>query len=172
MQLKGLRFKVGSVEYFLRQNDADSQVWMIDRVSPCGRAGPQSDSTGEQESLGVLCVYVDDFLVMAPAGPVRDAMIQALTSLWEFGPERTLSEDTGITFLGIDWSMQLNGDIRLSQERFSRELLEKHGWGLTAEAIRELLVLEIMAARREAVGLSNIKGESNPEEFQLRKVVI
>ena len=71
------------------------------------RSGVQpSDSTvaiGEEKLLGLLCVYVDDFLVMAPAGPVRNAVVKALTSLWVFGPERTLTAEVSLTFLGIDW---------------------------------------------------------------------
>ena len=101
---------------------------MIKQVPLCGRAGSQSDSMrdSEQQLLGVLCVYVDDFLMMAPAGPVRNAMVQALRALWEFGPERTLTTETSITFLGIDWYLRENGDIFLTQERFTRELLLKH----------------------------------------------
>ena len=78
------------------------------------------------ELLGLLCVYVEDFLAIAPEGPIRDALIQALTSLWEFGPERVLSEETSLTFLGIDWIKRSNGDIFLTQERFTKELLEKY----------------------------------------------
>ena len=78
------------------------------------------------ELLGLICVYVGDFLAIAPEGPIRDALIQALTSLWEFGPERVLSEETSLTFLGIDWIKRSNGDIFLTQERFTKELLEKH----------------------------------------------
>ena len=78
------------------------------------------------ELLGLICFYVDDFLAIAPEGPIRDALIQALTSLWEFGPERVLFEKTSLTFLGIDWIKRSNGDIFLTQERFTKELLEKH----------------------------------------------
>ena len=44
-------------------------------------------------------------------------MVQALTSLWEFGPERTFTKETSLTFLGIDWFKRVNGDIFLTQER-------------------------------------------------------
>ena len=71
-------------------------------------------------------MYVDDFLIMAPKGPLRDAVVEALKSLWQFGPERTLSPATSLTFLGIDWVMRKNGDIFLTQERFVKELLEKY----------------------------------------------
>ena len=96
-------------EYFLRQNEADSQVWTI--------------CSTDQQLLGVVCVYVDDFLIMAPKGELRTAMVSAITSLWTFGTARTLSTTTSLTFLGIDWSMTADGSIVLSQERFVQELL-------------------------------------------------
>ena len=74
----------------------------------------------------MLCVYVDVFLVIAPAGPVREAAVKALTSLWEFGAERALTPETSLTFLGIYWFRRKNGDIFLTQERFTKELLAKH----------------------------------------------
>ena len=75
----------------------------------------------------MLCVYVDDFLVMAPEGPVRAALVQGLTALWEFGSERQLATETSLTFLGVDWFKRANGDIYLTQERFTKELLDKYG---------------------------------------------
>ena len=53
-------------------------------------------------------------------------MVQALTSLCEFGLERTLTTETSLTFLGIDWFKRVNGDIFLTQERFTKELLDKN----------------------------------------------
>ena len=110
--LRRLRIPVAGKEYVLRQNEADSQVWTI--------------CTSGQQLLGVVCVYVDDFLIMAHRSQLRTAVVNAITSLWTFGTARTLSPSTSITFLGIDWSMRANGDIVLSQERFVRELLVKH----------------------------------------------
>ena len=99
--LRRLKTTVAGKEYFLRQNEADSQVWTI--------------CSDDQQLLGVVCVYVDDFLVMAPKGELRTAMVNTLTSLWAFGTARTLSPTTSLTFLGIDWSLRANGDIVLSQ---------------------------------------------------------
>ena len=135
---------MGSHDYYLQQNDADSQVWMLTRKSggaePPGwestrRLGNPLDrsrrregnpptapsSKDAEELLGLLCVYVDDFLAMAPHGPVREALVQAITSLWEFGSERILTIETSLTFLGIDWFKRANGDIFLTQERFTKE---------------------------------------------------
>ena len=139
---------MGSQDYYLQQNDADSQVWMLTRKSggaeqrsretipqpkhPLDRSRRREGnlptatvSKDAEEMLGLLCVYVDDFLAIAPQGPVRDALVRALTSLWEFGPERILSVETSLTFLGIDWFKRANGDIFLTQERFTKELLER-----------------------------------------------
>ena len=113
--LRKLTATIGSSTYCLQQNEADSQVWSIIQTG-------QSSTT-----LGLICVYVDDFLLLAPEGPVRDGIVQSLTSMWKFGAERVLSTDVSLTFLGIDWFMHSNGDIYLSQERFTKELLEKHG---------------------------------------------
>ena len=110
--LRRLKTMVAGKEYFLRQNEADSQVWTI--------------CNDDQQLLGVVRVYVDDFLVMAPKGELRTAMVSAITSLWTFGTARTLSPTTSLTFLGIDWSRRANGDIVLSQERFVQELLANY----------------------------------------------
>ena len=111
--LRKLKATVAGKGYHLRQNEADSQVWTI-----C--------EDGSTQILGVICVYVDDFLVMAPKGQVRAGVVEALKSLWQFGAEHTLSPETSVTFLGIEWFMKINGDIVLSQERFVKELLAKH----------------------------------------------
>jgi hypothetical protein len=124
LRLKELRVTMNGEKYYLQQNEADSQVWSIAKLSPCGRVGLPSDSTGVQ--LGLLCVYVDDFLILAPSGPVRDALVESMKSLWEFGKERVLTPESPLTFLGIDWTIARNGDIHLSQERFAQELLKKY----------------------------------------------
>ena len=75
----------------------------------------------------MVCVYVDDMLIMAESGPARDEFVKVLTSLWAFGPERVLSLATSLTFLGLYFTMNEQGDIILGQARFTRELLEKYG---------------------------------------------
>ena len=113
-RLRSLHFTVGSHDYYLQQNDADSQVWMLTRKSG-GADQPSRETTRQptnpldgsrrrvgnpliasssknaEELLGLLCVYVDDFLAVAPQGPIRDDLVRALTSLRKLGPERTFS---------------------------------------------------------------------------------
>ncbi len=115
VRLKDLRATVRNTTYRLQQNEADTQVWSI-----------VQDDIQNPECLGLICVYVDDFLILAPPGAVRNAVVESLKKLWEFGDERILTPTTSITFLGIDWHLKTNGDIFLTQERFAQELLEKH----------------------------------------------
>ena len=60
--LRNLKATVAGKDYHLRQNEADSQVWTI--------------CDGSQQVLGVICVYVDDFLIVGP-----DAFIDATTAV-------------------------------------------------------------------------------------------
>ena len=113
--LHRLKVTVGEKQYGLRQSGADRQIWAI--------------NTREPTLLGVICHQGNDFLVMAPRGEVHSALVGALTSLWTFGIERILSPKTSFTFLGIDWSRRVTGDIVLSQERFVQELLTKLDMG-------------------------------------------
>lgn len=68
---------------------------------------------------------MEDFLVMAPEGHAKEAVVRALTSVWEFGKEMTLSPEISLTFLGIDSFMKPNRGTFLTQEHFSQELLTK-----------------------------------------------
>ena len=114
-KLRKLMWTSGGDHVYLEQHEVDSQVWSIRRRgNPC-------------ELLGLLCVYVDDFLLLAEDGPAREASVQALTTVWEFGAERVLTPDVSLGFLGLDFYQRSNGDIYLSQKRLTKGLLQK--WG-------------------------------------------
>ena len=90
-KLRRLTWTSGNDHFYLEQNEADSQVWSIRRRGyPC-------------DLHGLLCVYADDFLLLAEGGPAREAFVQALTSVWEFGAERTLTPEVSLGFLGLDF---------------------------------------------------------------------
>ena len=105
----------GFETFHLVQNVADTQVWSI------------RSKERPEHIIGMVCVYVDDMLIMAESGLARDEFVKALTSLWAFGSERVLSLATSLTFLSLDFTMNEQGDIILGQARFTRELLEKYG---------------------------------------------
>ena len=66
--LRKLTWKVDGEEYYLEQNEADTQVWSLKQ-----RKHPH-------RLLGLLCVYVDDFLLLAEKSTSRDEFVQTLES--------------------------------------------------------------------------------------------
>ena len=115
-QLNNVRWKVGNRAFRLQRCSADSQVWIL-----------REDHPDRSALLGLLIVYVDDFLLQAKIGGMRDAFLAALASVWTLAKEEELSESHPITFLGIDIVLRRNGDMFLHQERFVDSLLEKYG---------------------------------------------
>ena len=115
-QLTVLKWTVKSKTYKLQRCSADSQVWML-----------MEDGNTNSKLLGLMIVYVDDFLLQAKDGPIRSALLAKLGTVWTMAKEETLSPSHPITFLGIDIVMRENGDIFLHQERFVDSLLEKYG---------------------------------------------
>ena len=66
-QLRKLEWTVKNKTYYLRCCPSDSQVWLLTQ-----KGDPSN------KLLGILIVYVDDFLLQTEAGPVRDAFLAAL----------------------------------------------------------------------------------------------
>ena len=115
-QLVKLKWTVGSRTYCLKRCSADSQLWVL-----------KEDGEDKKTVLGLLVVYVDDFLLQIKDGAIRAAFLGALGSIWTLAKEETLTVSHPITFLGIDMVLKENGDIFLHQERFVNSLLEKYG---------------------------------------------
>ena len=78
------------------------------------------------KSLGIMVVYVDDFLFQTKEGPVRDGFLAALGKVWTLDKEETLRVGGTLTFLGIEMHMRKNGDIVLHQRAFIQSLLDKY----------------------------------------------
>ena len=91
-------------DFCLYRCSADSQLWRL-------------REKGKTAVLGILVVYVDDFLLNAPLGEMRDNLLKKLSEIWTLTKEETLTETHPLTFLGIDISIKHNGDIFLSQEK-------------------------------------------------------
>ena len=56
--------------------------------------------------LGVLVVYVDDFLLQTEEGKMRDSLLAELKKIWTLTKEETLTESHPITFLGTYMEMK------------------------------------------------------------------
>jgi hypothetical protein len=66
-QLLKAEWSVGKKTYYLRRCPSDSQVWLI-----------TEKGDASLKSLGIMVVYVDDFLLQTKEGPVRDGFLASL----------------------------------------------------------------------------------------------
>ena len=101
-----LKWQAKSDFFELVQCDADTQVW---KMVPSG---------DHSVMLGLVVVYVDDFLTLCPPGAMREGFIPALQGIWTLRPETVLVPGSDITFLGFEFSHKPDG-VRIGQRRFT-----------------------------------------------------
>ena len=114
--LRGLAWDCGGRNYYLQQCSSDTHLWTIRELG-----------NATQEVLGTLAVYVDDLLLQAPLGGVRDGLLKAMEVRWTLTKEVTLQVGCPLTFLGIEMELRANGDLFLHQRAFIDLILAKHG---------------------------------------------
>ena len=114
-QLLKAEWSVGKKTYYLRRCPSDSQVWLI-----------TEEGDASLKSLGIMVVYVDDFLLQTKEGPVRDGFLAALGKVWTLNKEETLRIGGTLRFLGIEMHMRKSGDIVLHQRAFIQSSLDKY----------------------------------------------
>ena len=100
-------------ELRLVQLVTDDQVWKIVRTS------------GDQEPLGYIMIYVDDLLINAQPTAMT-SFYEWLAARWECDSLDVLSRGHSIRFLGMEMHLEEDG-VELAQEGFVRELLRAHG---------------------------------------------
>ena len=103
------------MNFELLQCGTDTQVWKI--VS----------KTDHSSLLGLVVVYVDDFLILCPSGVMRDGLIAAFKNVWTLRPETVLGPDSDLTFWGLELVHKPTG-IQIRQRKFIETLLEKHNF--------------------------------------------
>ena len=79
--------------------------------------------------LGLVVVYVDDFLILSPAGLMRQGLIIALRAIWNLKHECILGAGSDLTFLGLEFTYKPDG-VQIGQRKFTEILLEKHGFSV------------------------------------------
>ena len=94
-QLSALHWNVGKRVFRLKQCVGDSQVWVI-----------KEDNENRPAILGLVIVYVDDFLISCKAGEVRETFLTSLGKLWKLDKEEVLTTSNSLTFLGIELVLQ------------------------------------------------------------------
>ena len=115
-QLLRVEWTVGKENYYLQRCAADSQLWTLKSIDP----------SRKNEILGILVVYVDDFLLQADLGPIRDGLLEGLGKIWKLDKEQTLNVEQSLTFLGIEMQLRPNQDVFLHQTKFVKGLLDKY----------------------------------------------
>ena len=81
----------------------------------------------ESETLGLMAVYVDDFMLMTPDGEMKEAFSRELQKIWRMFTTVSLTPSTPIMFLGLEIEIYQTGDMLIHQKTFTRQLLTKHG---------------------------------------------
>ena len=91
-----------------------------------------------------MIVYVDDFLILAPASDMRAKLKLHLESIWDMCAEKPLNKEAPLKFLGLELQQLADGTIVVHQHSFIQELLVKHGYHassggdhITMEAVTE-----------------------------------
>ena len=90
----------------------------------------QADKKARSEhepTLGLLICYVDDLLLLTPKGAMRDGLKRSLKEIWQT-TEVDLLPGVPFTFLGIELVRKQNGDLRIHQSTFTKQLLQAYGF--------------------------------------------
>ena len=116
-EFRNMHWKVGGDVFVLLQCTSDTQVWrMVNKKDP-------------SSLLGLVVVYVDVFLILSPAGLMRQGLIIALRAIWNLKHECILGAGSDLTFLGLEFTYKPDG-VQIGQRKFTEILLEKHGFSV------------------------------------------
>ena len=88
---------------------------------------------GGSGTLGLMLVYVDDFMLLSPCDEVQQGLIKELQKKWKMSTNVMLTVATPITFLGMELELEKNGDVLVHQRSFVKQLLTKHGIDRTSK---------------------------------------
>ena len=114
-ELADMTWMVGKRTFRLQRCSSDSQVWIL-----------REDHPDRPELLGLLVVYVDDFLLQIQPGEMRDKFLKTLADIWTLSKNETLTVEHPLTFLGIEIELRANGDAFIHQQTFTESILAKH----------------------------------------------
>ncbi|CAE6958294.1 RE1 [Symbiodinium sp. CCMP2592] len=108
------------------QGQADADVWQI--------KGPDGETT-----IGLMIVYVDDFLILGPRWVTNEAY-EWMAATWEVTPCQYAESSTSVRFLGMEIRQETNeeGEITsytLDQEGYIEELLRQHAVSPTEKSL-------------------------------------
>ena len=126
LRLRELSIKVGDQQYHLKQSRMDSQVWMI---------AEKNQDKDKFKVLGLIICYVDDMLCLMEDGKVKQALFEALQSIWTMSTEVKLEKGQKILYLGLELERTMDGTLEIHQESFVKMILLKHGLDETSKSL-------------------------------------
>ena len=126
LRLRELSIKAGDQQYHLKQSRMDSQVWMI---------AEKNQGKDKFKVLGLIICYVDDMLCLMEDGKVKQALFEALQSLWTMSTEVKLEKGQKILYLGLELERTMDGTLEIHQESFVKMILLKHGLDETSKSL-------------------------------------
>ncbi|CAE7798008.1 GIP [Symbiodinium necroappetens] len=107
------RLRWGEDEYHLVQTLSDDALWVARKATKAGYG----------DTAGLLVVYVDDLLFLAPKG-LGEAFVRAVQERWKTSMPEWLSTKP-LTFCGMELSQHDNG-YHMGQNAYGRELLGRY----------------------------------------------
>ena len=112
-EFRNFHLRWNDADYHLVQTISDDALWVARKVTDLGY--------GEIE--GILVVYVDDLLFLAPMG-LGEAFVAAVQERWKTSTPEWLS-GRPLTFCGMELS-RLSSGYRMCQTAYVRELLGRY----------------------------------------------
>ena len=112
--LSGMEWPLGDQVANFEQMVTDPNVWKI---------VTQSD-LGEEQLQGVMIVYVDDLMVLAPEKIARST-IERIKEEWDVSTPEWLEEAKPTKFLGIEIRRK-NSGFHLTQESYLKDLMKRN----------------------------------------------
>jgi len=96
-------------DYFLRQLESESCIWLIQRPK-------------EDEIYGALVTYVDDLLLLGK-DELAKKWVKEIQKKWEVSEPEKVEEKTPTRFLGMELSRDGEGRWHAKQEAYTKDLL-------------------------------------------------
>lgn len=101
----------GKIQECWMKKTAEDNLWLIKRG---------------QGTVGMVLVYVDDFLFLGATMVVEEAVYKAVSTAWTCSPPTFVTEKDPVTFCGIEIRRHKESQgFELTQQAYEQELLER-----------------------------------------------
>ena len=105
----------------LRQCDTEENMWRIEEVYEDREGQP----AGTTMVLGLLLVYVDDFLMLGNRDTIS-WLARQVENMWEITPVEWANPYQGLRYCGTEILRMSNGSFHINQQAYIRELVKRH----------------------------------------------